>query len=480
MRLSVALGVLLVLPADDHLANASKWPFSAPTTTAARKFLSDKIPNGWLRSVPALSTGRSQDHVAEVAVKTKRSLPRLDDPRIYKEFVKTGTYYGLAPSTLKKATSRNGDHKPRVNVKDTVSQTLAELRSMRLEMEALRKELYEIRRSAFGLPEAEPDGEEAVLARKKRVKEYDRISKDVEKWADRLLFRNNDNEWTEVKCNKVMRHLNAGERTKAYLTWMKDSRGSHANPDDDREYPCLKIFSTIDAPIDQVCMYLAQEQKIGQYNDLVVNHGDIEELSPDSKICFGRTPKILIIKPREFITFCRHRWKRDGSQVMVNQACHENSVRPNKSGEDPGLPRAFALRGAHFISRDPNDPEKTAVALIAHGNPGLDIPEWAIKTAVKAVAPIEPFKLFHKINKGVCKSQVELTQRIGEIEMASTPPSGRSPRPAGMAQLGFACFWPSGGGLQEGSSDNSGTLDTGNDGLSTTPNLGDNDTFVEG
>jgi hypothetical protein len=29
-------------------------------------------------------------------------------------------------------------------------------------------------------------------------------------------------------------------------------------------------------------------------------------------------------------------------------------------------------------------------------------------------------------------------------------PKGRSPRPAGMAQLGYACFWPNGGGVYEG------------------------------
>ena len=34
--------------------------------------------------------------------------------------------------------------------------------------------------------------------------------------------------------------------------------------------------------------------------------------------------------------------------------------------------------------------------------------------------------------------------------MVSTLPGGRSPRPAGMAQLGYACFWPNGGGIKEG------------------------------
>jgi hypothetical protein len=46
--------------------------------------------------------------------------------------------------------------------------------------------------------------------------------------------------------------------------------------------------------------------------------------------------------------------------------------------------------------------------------------------------------------------------------MVSNLPPGRSPRPAGMAQLGYACFWPNGGGRIEGSisSNNSQHLGT--------------------
>jgi hypothetical protein len=66
--------------------------------------------------------------------------------------------------------------------------------------------------------------------------------------------------------------------------------------------------------------------------------------------------------------------------------------------------------------------------------------------------PIEPFKLFHKINENVKRKQPQLRERLQQAEMVSTLPPGRSPRPAGMAQLGYACFWPNGGGLKEGGS----------------------------
>ena len=49
--------------------------------------------------------------------------------------------------------------------------------------------------------------------------------------------------------------------------------------------------------------------------------------------------------------------------------------------------------------------------------------------------------------------------------MVSTLPGGRSPRPAGMAQLGYACFWPNGGGVKEGGILPKSTLENTGDGI---------------
>lgn len=103
------------------------------------------------------------------------------------------------------------------------------------------------------------------------------------------------------------------------------------------------------------------------------------------------------------------------------------------------------------ISRCPDDPEKTIIYIVAHANPGGGVPQWAVKTAVNALAPIEPFKLFHKINENVQRNRPQLRERLLQAEMVGANlPQGRSPRPAGMAQLGYACFWPNGGGVYEG------------------------------
>lgn len=102
------------------------------------------------------------------------------------------------------------------------------------------------------------------------------------------------------------------------------------------------------------------------------------------------------------------------------------------------------------FERSPDDPEKTIIRIVAHANPGAGVPQWAKKTAVNALAPIEPFKLFHKINQNVKRSRPQLREKLEEVEMVgSTLPDGRSARPAGMAQLGYACFWPNGGGRFE-------------------------------
>jgi len=102
------------------------------------------------------------------------------------------------------------------------------------------------------------------------------------------------------------------------------------------------------------------------------------------------------------------------------------------------------------FTRCPEDPQKTKIYLVAHANPG-SVPQWAAKTAVNALAPIEPFKLFHKINEHVQRNKPQLRERLLKAEMVGANlPKGRSPRPAGMAQLGYACFWPNGGGVYEG------------------------------
>ena len=78
------------------------------------------------------------------------------------------------------------------------------------------------------------------------------------------------------------------------------------------------------------------------------------------------------------------------------------------------------------------------------------MPDWATKTAVKALAPIEPFKLFHKINDQVIRESERLERFVRESEeMKSKMPPGRSYRPGGFAQIGYACFWPNGGGKEE-------------------------------
>jgi hypothetical protein len=82
-----------------------------------------------------------------------------------------------------------------------------------------------------------------------------------------------------------------------FLKWMKDSRGKHAKVDgDENEYPCIKVFSTVDAPIEDVSEYLSEVSHMEQYNDLVMAHRDLEEISPHSKICWSQCPQILFIK----------------------------------------------------------------------------------------------------------------------------------------------------------------------------------------
>lgn len=322
-------------------------------------------------------------------------------------------------------------------------------------METMRKEMQTLKRKMIIDGEIEEDSEEAnaraLMARRRRQKEYEKLAKEIEKWAQTMLQESEEDGWKEVTCNKMMqKSLNPTGRTTAYMKWMKDSRGDKADVNDSTEYPCIKCYSTIDAPLEDVCTYLSQESASSEYNDLVVKYKDVEDISPNAKICWSQSPQILFLKPRDFVTFCHHRWKRDGTEVILNQACDHPDFPATMQEKVGKACRAYAIRGANFLSRCPEDPEKTTITIVAHANPGGNVPQWAAKTAVNALAPIEPFKLFHKINANVQRSRPQLRQRLQEAEMVSTLPSGRSPRPAGMAQLGYACFWPNGGGIKEG------------------------------
>ena len=210
---------------------------------------------------------------------------------------------------------------------DIMGETLLELREMREDIYALREEMQymkeELKRqqefsSGYGDQEkigiAEEDGDaetygyprQGMLQKISRKNEFEQIGQMVEKWAHKLLFEEDGEEygWKEVKCNKMVRKkFNDEGRTTCYIKWMKDARGKHANgEDDDKEYPCVKVFTTINAPMDDVCEYLSEEKHMGEYNDLVVAHRDLENISPHGKICWSQCPQILFIKASQFET----------------------------------------------------------------------------------------------------------------------------------------------------------------------------------
>jgi hypothetical protein len=419
-----------------------------------------------------------------------------------------------------------------VGIEETVTVTLEELRQMRQEMISLRLELLRLKRHVIGDTRMEDDDEQEStllllsppppksirdetlspqhqqqqqqqqqqldkITMKQRQREFERISWEVEQWSKKLLFgdhQEGDNDvWTEMKPNNVIRGMfNRDGRTRAYITWLPDSRHERyriSDDDDDgtRLYPCMKIYSSVDAPFSHVCWYLSQKNHLRDYNDLIADQHDVEIITPSSKICWAQTPQILFIKPRQFTTFCAHRWLKDGTQVVINHAMTSSSYANVGAGRitqstttttpttmdttNNNMPKAYALRGANYICPDPDDPEnRTLVAMLAHASPGTDIPQWACKTAVNTLAPVEPFKLFHKINQGVKRASLQQQQqqkqqeggtepittmvdaedfRPGTAHRDNTTRDGRSHRPAGIGQMGYACFWPEGGGLIE-------------------------------
>ncbi len=268
----------------------------------------------------------------------------------------------------KKSTSRDGISSEMSNI---LGETMLELREMREEIISLREELHAVKKrlreegGGLGRQELDMEGffpEEVEQesspekGKRSRKRDFDRISKEVEKWACNLLFEEErtGNGWKEISCNNMMKKkFNRDGRTQVYLKWMADSRDEQdresgiSDKDNSLDYPCIKCYSTIDAPMETVCSFLSDKETIPIYNELVVDHDDIEEITPHSKITWTKMPKVLFVKSRDFVTFCSHRWWRDGTQVIINQACAHDD-RPGVMVEGQGdATRGFALRGAN-------------------------------------------------------------------------------------------------------------------------------------
>ena len=174
----------------------------------------------------------------------------------------------------------------------------------------------------------------------------------------------------------------------------------------------------------------------------------------------------VFIQARDFVTYCRHRWLRDGTQLITNQACEYPSALRSISDDNTNSPiitvgkyRAFSLRGATYISKCLDYPnERTKIVMLSHCNCGRDVPEWAVRAAVGVLAPVKPFEIIYRIDLGIRRAREELERRekisrATSMAMTGTTSfAGRSCRPAGMAQMGYACFWPEGGGLVDSDS----------------------------
>ena len=183
---------------------------------------------------------------------------------------------------------------------------------------------------------------------RKRQKEAEKLAAEIESWAITIMQEGEEEGWTPVECSKMIRSTMKGtERTKAFIKWMVDPRGENADKEDQTRHPCIKCTSTIDAPLELVCTYLSQPEASSNYNDVVDKFKDLEEISPDTKICWSSSPQILFVKPRDFVTFCHHRWTADGTEVIVNQACEHPKYPLEKMEKEGKSCRGYALRGAN-------------------------------------------------------------------------------------------------------------------------------------
>jgi hypothetical protein len=352
--------LLVLLSASSSLD--SFWSAEAgPSFSELSQEISRRGKFSLLESIPALSVWEKQrgalSKTLEVAVKRKQKpspihLPKID---VRSQLGNNGFYYGITPSTLTKACNKGETKK--MNLNDSMFEALEELRMMRQEMEKMRKEMQTLRGKMlldgdFEVEDTEEEKAKKAMLQRRRAKECEKLSAEIENWAKKIMKETEDDGWKLVDCSKMMRKsLNPTGRTTASIKWMKDSRGEKADLDDNSEYPCMRCTAIIDAPIEDVSTYLSQESASADYNDLVVKYKDVEDISPNAKICWSQTPQILFLKPRDFVTLCHHRWKRDGAEVIVNQSWEHEQFPATKEEKEGKACRAYALRGANSKCR---------------------------------------------------------------------------------------------------------------------------------
>ena len=288
-------------------------------------------------------------------------------PKFGKDIARrNGFYYGLgldviedsisndnssSVSVNKVLSSRTAKKKQNVLLAETIDDLRESLDELRQELKLLREFQSQMFLGRNEEGTSSPYNESPMIKVNRRRERFDNIAKSVEVWAEKLLFEEDeDHGWSVVHCNKMFKNkFNPDDTIQCFLKWMPDSR--EKGPDveflDDGDFPCIKVYATLDASYEQVCHYLANESNLPEYNDLVVKNRDVEEIDSHSKICWGQSPQILFIKPRDFVTFCHHRWKKDGTQIVVNQAVEHTSM-PGTLKEEKGKAcRAYAIRGAN-------------------------------------------------------------------------------------------------------------------------------------
>ena len=67
------------------------------------------------------------------------------------------------------------------------------------------------------------------------------------------------------------------------------------------------------------------------------------------------------------------------------------------------------------------DDKATDEEILEELAPGNDVPTWACKTAIKALAPIEPFRIFQNINEGVQRARPKLQPDLKDTAMVGMP-----------------------------------------------------------
>jgi len=165
------------------------------------------------------------------------------------------------------------------------------------------------------------------------------------------------------------------------------------------KFACIKATAIIDAPPREVYKLFLDNLRVNEYNEHCAILEDVERLSKDTKIAWSATNPMGMVKARDFLTMVHYRKMPDGTFVVVNRP----AVHPSRPAGGR-YQRAEILLAGNVMKPVKGHPEKTALTLITHVNPGGIVDNPIGAALINTLTSKKPVEYIEKLEAAARKT----------------------------------------------------------------------------